>query len=244
VASVSVEEKSHPILRPTVFRMSYVDEGTVKWLVDSVHYLTEQVDQLKGNGHIGEAAVRDLVPLGSQIEHYQPALASSFNHGLGTSYSKVILGYVIDRVGGHLTPYERKAAQGQLQKFASNKDTDPLLGRLRESLKKRVEELFGFSGDSDKDLQFESLDQLAKFLIVVRKEFKSRKLRANQVVDALLLLVFGERVREVLEKPEKHLLCLSCGYRIREKDAILRVTIHRIDEAYVATMRDLLSRAG
>jgi len=259
------EKYSDPgALKPTVFKMAYVDQNEYQWLVASVHYLTEQVDQLKQNGHIGEAAVRDLVPLDAQIEGYQPALLSSFNRGLGTQHSRAILADAISRVcGPGLSQYDLKAAQYQLQRFVSGKDADPVLGRLREYLKKRVEQLFGFDGSSDKDLQFDNLNQLAYLLIVMQKELRTKKLKAGQFVDSLLIATFGDRIREIIEVPEKilicpsrrcrversyakdkqegYILCLSCGRRILEKEAVFKVRIHKIDGRYLATVKRLLA---
>jgi hypothetical protein len=184
---------------------------------------------------------------------------------MGTQHSKAILANAIDQVcGAGLSKYDRTRAQFELQKYTSGKDADPVLGRLREALKKRVEQLFGFDGNSDKDSQFDNLNQLAYLLITMQKELRTKKLKAGQLVDALLVAVFGQRVQETIETPEKvfvcpgrhcrtersfvkdreprFILCGSCGHKIRETEATFKIRVHKIDVRYVATVKRLLAR--
>ena len=242
--------------------MSYVDEGTVKWLVASVHYLHEQLEQLKNNGHAAEVGAESLVPQGFQIEHYSPTLLSSFNGGLGTQHTRALLADAINRVSdSKLSRYDRTAAMYLLQRYVSGKDTNLVLGRLREYLKKRMEEIFGFDGSSDKDQEFSDMNQLGYLVIKMQKELKTKKVQPSKIVDALLSVVYGWRVQDILESPEKilvcprckvdrsfvkdrkegHVLCLSCGHGLPEKEAVFKIRVHKIDRAYLMTVKRLLA---
>lgn len=225
----------------------------------------------KSKRTVSKRYVRDDPPasqdldLGIQIETHQPSMLSSFNGGLGTPTSQVLLSRVIQQVSkGKLSPYERKAAELQLRKYVSDKDQDALLGSLRQHLKDRMELLFGFNGNSDKDKQFGELNELARFLIHARRDLGRTKFRPKQLVDALLIKVFGEEAQRRIQQPEKHLicprcrkprsyavdkdpqfiLCLSCGNQVPQDKARFKVSVCRVDERYARTVDRLLSKAN
>jgi hypothetical protein len=207
----------------------------------------------------------DTLDLGIQIETHQPAMLSSFNGGLGTPTPRAQLYKVIQQVSkGKLTPYERRAAELQLRKYTSGKDANAILGNLRQHLKDQMELLYGYNGNSDKNQQFGQLNDLARFLIHARKDFGKRKFRPKQLVDALLVKVFGEEAERRIQRPEKHLicprcrkprsyavdkdprffLCLSCGRQVLQDKARFKVTVYRVDERYLRTVERLLPKAN
>jgi hypothetical protein len=204
----------------------------------------------------------DQVSKDVAISQYQPALASSFNGGLGTPSAWQVLQLAIRQVSeNNLSAYDRKAAQMELRQFVNDKDRDPFLRTLREQLKNRMEEIAGFDRNSDKDRQFGDLNELAVFLIKARSQLNKVKLNPRKLVDAFLVYVFKEKAKTVIERPEKHLqcprchktrsfcldkdprfyLCLgrSCGKRIPIQDARFKVTQHKIDGRYLRTIENL-----
>jgi ubiquitin len=201
----------------------------------------------------------EVVDKDFQIEHYQPTLASSFNGGLGTPTPRRMLQKVIQQIAGNLSAYERKVAEIQLRHFVSDKDVNKALGQLREHLSDRMEEIFGFDPSSDKDQQFADLNDLAKFLIRASKDLGQVKLKPRQLVDALLVKIYGQKAAQVIEATEKHLkcprcrkprsfvvdknpnfyLCMSCGKQVPLSNAKFKVTQHKVDGRYLRTVENL-----
>ena len=199
---------------------------------------------------------------GFQIGHYQPAMNSSFNNGLGAGTPRAQIQNVIQHIANSpLTPYEKKAEELKLRQFLSGKDDDKILGQLRQLLKETMEFLFGFNGDSDVDTQFGDLNELARFLMRARKYLGKTKFKPKQLVYATLIKTFGPEVEEKLTVPEKHMncprcrkprsfavdknpafyLCLSCGKQVPIDCAKFKVTVHRIDPRYLRTVENLLA---
>ena len=212
---------------------------------------------------VNEQTVR--VPLADQIEHYQPALASSFNHGYGCPTSREVLHNTIKTVTKSLTPYDTKAHEMRLRGIVSGKDTDKVLGKIREILSQRMEEIFGFDSQSDKDRQFADMNDAAVCLIQLRKKLDGKtRLKPRALVDAFLISVYGERAAKVIQAIEKHLkcptcrkprafavdknpnyyLCLSCGRQVPIDRAKFKVTLHRVDQRYLRTVQGLLEPFG
>jgi hypothetical protein len=235
------------ISRQTVWR---VIEEAKRHVVE--HQVTEPHDQIE----ISKAA---------QIDHYQPTLESSFNKGLGAGIPWSYVRKVVQEVSGkQLDPYERKAEEIQLRRIISQKDANPLVGKVRQLLKDYMEQLFGFDASSDKDTQFALLDQLARFLVRATVKFDGKvKLNPRRLIEATLIVAYKNtphqaKVEEFILKREPTLYCPRCKKRrsyVKDKDPNCFMCIcgrqisagearlsrpYRIDARYVATIEGLL----
>ena len=199
---------------------------------------------------------------GYQIDHYQPSMLSSFNHGLGTPSPRELIRRAIRAIASRqLSPYDLKAEENKLRQFVNDRDQNPMLGKMRQHLKERMVEIAGFDGGSDHDEQFGELNELARFLLRAEKELRGVKhFRPKQLVDALLMKVLGERARKVIQRIEKQLicprcreprsyvldrqpmfyLCVKCGKQVPIERARFRITTHDVDQRYIATVDRLL----
>ncbi len=221
------------------------------------------------------------VDLETQIEQYQPTLAFSFNGGVGTPSPESLLRYVVRAANGRTAPLSTEKAKNivshkqskkktaaykeyvdvlRLRPFVSGKDQDAKLNAILEHLTKRMRLMFGFDPTSDKDRQFADLNDLARILRQARVNLKGHRFNAKKIVDALLVVVYGDRAREVIERPEKRLrcprcrrerpyahdtnpsfiICVKCGKQILCEDARFNVSYSPVDPVYVATIRRLL----
>ena len=126
--------------------------------------------------------------LHTEIDHYNPCLASSFNRGLGTVTAPSVIDKAV-RENNEINDFiEFRKAKFQLLSFLSEKDLDPIANRFREALKNRVARL-GFDANSDNDVQFGQLNDMASVgLAVIRLVGeKARKLNLSKLVDAVIL---------------------------------------------------------
>lgn len=216
------------------------------------------------------------VDLASQLDHCQVVMASSFNHGYGPGTPVEALQNAIQTVAAdytlkgqvrqrfrELTPTQKMKREYQLRALVNGRDRDKVLGQLREHLKKQVEFVLGFHGSSDKDSMFGDLDALGKFILYARAQLDGERFKPKQLVDALLITVYGEKARTRIEQVEKHLvcprcqdersyvldkdpqfyLCCRCGRRVSVEKAKFKVRPYKVDLRYLATVQRLLANA-
>jgi hypothetical protein len=216
--------------------------------------------------HVSEPAGQLEVSQAAQIDHYQPTLESSFNRGLGAGVPWQYIRKTIQTITGReLDPYERKAEEIQLRKFISQKDENPVLGRVRQILKDHVEQIFGFDGSSDKDSQFGDLNDLARFLVRFTNRFEDKiRLNPRKLVQATLIVAYRNtphraKVEEFILKTEPTLYCPRCKARrsyVQDKDPKYFLCIcgkriptsrakpgrpRKMDGRYVATIERMLA---
>jgi len=233
---------------------------TWRIISEAKHYVSKH--NVSDSDRSNSSSNGPVISTGFQIGHYQPAMLSSFNGGLGAGTPQTEVQKVIQQIANSaLTPYEKKAEELKLRQFLSGKDGDKTLGQLRQILKEVMEFLFGFNGDSDADKQFGDLNELARFLMRARKYLGKTRFKPKQLVYATLSKTFGPEVEQKLTAPEKHLscprcrkprsfaidknpafyLCLSCGKQVPVDRAKFTVTVHRIDPRYLRTVEKLLA---
>ena len=198
-------------------------------------------------GLVIERIRANRIELAQQMESYQPALESSFGHGLGTPPSPAILRHVVQQVvrSKTLDQLEQKEKLTHTQKQKLTKERNKLSykrygdqiqlrqlttrlgdGRMNSMLKhltERMREIEGFDPESDNDNQFGELDKLGRFIRRARAEFKGSNVRFNGklFVDALLFVVYGKSAQAVLEAPSKRLLCPRCKRKRKSKSQLL-----------------------
>ena len=198
----------------------------------------------------------------TQVTRYQPSLQSSFGFGLGTPTPEKMLQYAVRCAASkHLSSYEIQGEAMKLRKYASGKDQDSKLNSVLQHLTKRMRQIHGFDPTSDKDSQFADLNDLGKFLRQVRILLQGYRFNAKKLVDALLVFLYGEKARSVVELPEKRLicprcrqerayaadkdpdyyLCMKCGKQVAREEATFKVTISKVDEVYLRTIERLVA---
>jgi ribosomal protein L37AE/L43A len=239
-------------------------------------------------GLIVERSRKNQVDYETQITQYQPALSSSFNFGLGSQVApesllrQIIRGVRFPPSRRSKTTLPRKTTNNKSRQKARdenyeeygdvlrlrvllssvNRDRDKAVNLMLGHLTKRMREIFGFDPSSDKDMQFADLDQLGRFLRQVRVSLKGYRFNTRKAVDALLFVIYGERARQVVERPEKRLqcprcrrergyvkdtnpeflLCAKCGKQIPASEARFKVSFTAIDPVYVRTIERLLPK--
>jgi ribosomal protein L37AE/L43A len=220
------------------------------------------------------------IALQTQIEQNQPALESSFGHGLGTPTPESLLRFVVKQatLGKPEPPALKRTKKGskhklqkskeyqeygrvlELRAHVNGKDVDRRLNVILEFLTRRTRQIFGFDPTSDHDAQFGDLNDLGRFLRKVRAELNGYRFSGKKTVDALLFVIYGEKAREIIERPEKHLqcprcrrerpyvndstpnyiLCMKCGKQIHIDQARFKVTYTPLDPVYLATIKRLM----
>jgi hypothetical protein len=83
------------------------------------------------------------------------------------------------------------------------------MNTILEHLSKRMREIVGFDPSSDKDSQFVTLDQLGRFM-KAEACLGPYRFSGSKLVDALLIHLFREDARRIIEEPIKHLRCPRC----------------------------------
>jgi hypothetical protein len=252
---------------PTTISKRYLHGKVGRWTVWKVvkTIRESQRKQSVSKPNVGARATSKRIDLGFQIEHYQPSLLSSFNHGLGTATPRQLLSRVIANVAGEkLSPYERKTAELKLRTLTSDKDGDHILGKLRQHLKERMELMFGFNSNSDKDSQFADLNDLGGFVVRARRKLVGTTFSPKKFIDALLVTVYGEDARKVIERSVKRLicprcrkprsfvldkdpqyyLCCQCGKQVPWDKAKFNVTQCKVNPKYLRTVERLLGITG
>ena len=191
--------------------------------------------------------------LNSEIDHYSPCLSSSFNFGQGSVTPQGVINKAIrenNKIGDFI---DFRKQRFTLLTLLNEKALDPVGNRFREQLKKRVMSL-GFDANSDNDLQFGELNDMAEVgLAVVRLAGKKAvKLKLPQLVDAAILyrrpdwkIKLEESDRQlrctrcrklrsfIKSKDSKSVTCLSCGLELPVEKARFRIPVRRIDPEYV-----------
>jgi len=192
--------------------------------------------------------------LSREIDCYQPALASSFNSGLGSITPPSVVNRVVRESNSEVRSFiDFRRARFDLLSVLNEKKLDPIGNRFRELLKKRVSSL-GFDSSSDNDVQFGQLNDMAEVgLAVVRLAGKKAvKLKLPQLVDAAILyrrpdwkIKLEESDRQlrctrcrklrsfIKSKDSKSVTCLSCGLELPVEKARFRIPVRRIDPEYV-----------
>jgi hypothetical protein len=190
-------------------------------------------------------------------------LFSSFNKGLGSAQPEPLICWIIKHAGNNhkISSYEVRGELFQLQKHISSKDDDAKLNKILQHLTRRIQEIKGFDPSSDKNSQFVTLDELGRFLSRARQYLHSHRFSPTKLVDALLIRVFGEDARLIIEAPVKHLkcprcreetayapdksnkfiLCVECGKAIPVEQAKFKVTYRPIEQKYHKTIERLLA---
>ena len=163
---------------------------TVWRVIKAEQEAKRKVSKRRVSDQDSESASHVRIDLGAQIDHYQPTLASSFNGGVGTRLNSWdVINLALRQVRG--TASLDKNEGYQLRNLLAGKNTNVEIGRIRQCLKERMEQLFGFNGQSDKDKQFGDLNDLAVFLLRARKQLPNFKLKATQLHTRNLGLIFG-----------------------------------------------------
>jgi len=190
--------------------------------------------------------------LSREIDCYQPALASSFNNGLGS----VTPPSIVNRAVQENKPadfIEFRKNRFALLSLLNEKKLDPIGNRFRESLKKRVMTL-GFDASSDNDLQFGELNDMAAVGLAVIRMIgaKAKTISLPKLVDATIIYRRPDWRRKLEEstrrlrcvrcrksrsfikgKEGKTVTCLSCGLEVPLEKARFRISVRRIDPEYV-----------
>ena len=191
--------------------------------------------------------------LSREINHYNPCLASSFNHGLGSVTPPGIIDKAVRESNQIKDFIEFRKAKFQLLAFLDEKNLDPIANRFRETLKRRVESL-GFDVNSDNDVQFGQLNDMANVGLAVIKLVgeKAPKLNLSKLVDAAILYRRPDWRRKLenttrefrcprCQKPRSFVeskdgndvTCLSCGLATSKQSAQFKIRAHKIDLEYV-----------
>jgi ribosomal protein S27E len=202
------------------------------------------------------------VDMETQVTGYQPTLASSFGFGLGTPTPEKTLQYAVKQASKKtLSSYEIHGETMKLRKYASGKDRDSRLNSVLQHLTKRMQQIHGFDPTSDKDSQFADLNELGKFLRQARIQLRGYRFNAKKLVDALLVSLYGEKARLIVELPEKRLvcprcrqerayavdkdpdyfLCVKCGKQVAREKAKFKVTCSTVDPIYLRTIERLVT---
>jgi len=190
--------------------------------------------------------------LSREIDCYQPALASSFNSGLGS----VTPPSIVNRAVQENKPadfIEFRKNRFALLSLLNEKKLDPIGNRFRESLKKRVMTL-GFDASSDNDIQFGQLNDMAAVGLAVIRMIgaKAKTINLSKLVDATIIYRRPDWKRRLEEstrrlrcgrckksrsfikgKEGKTVTCLSCGLEVPLEKARFRISVRRIDPEYI-----------
>ena len=191
--------------------------------------------------------------LNSEIDHYSPCLSSSFNFGQGSVTPQGVINKAIrenNKIGDFI---DFRKQRFTLLTLLNEKALDPVGNRFREQLKKRVMSL-GFDANSDNDLQFGELNDMAAVgLAVIRVVgMKAKTLNLSKLVDAAIIYRRPDWRRKLEEstrrlrcvrcrksrsfikgKEGRTVTCLSCGLEIPLEKARFRISVRRIDPEYV-----------
>lgn len=195
-------------------------------------------------GVVAETIPNFETDIGTQIKQNQPALQSSFNHGLGTPTTDKILNHIVGQVRDKpqrkssmrsrsktkrrsrsrklkkTEQYKKIGDVLKLRKFVSGRDSDSKINALLSHLSDRLKQMQGFDPTSDNDRQFGEIDRMGLFLRKTRKLLRGQKFNSRKLVDALLFILYGEKARAVVEQPNKHLACPRCrSYRNYANDS-------------------------
>ena len=213
-----------------------------------------------------EESNRSSRNLAQEIDHYQPAMASSFNSGLGTPISSQTLDKLVKGVSEAKDYLGVLKNRYQLKAFLDEKSLDPIANRFREFLKKRVQGIGFFDGASDNDKQFGLLNDLARLgLFVIREHERAcskKKLNLSKLVDAVICYRLPE-MRKKLQESERRLrcprcnderpflrsilkgqemiACLKCGLELRKDEASFRVTPKSVDVEYLSIIDQIVT---
>lgn len=199
--------------------------------------------------------------IGLEIEHYAPAMSSSFNKGLGSVTPQGIIQKAVNDNNQANDFIEFRQAKFKLLNFLSEKKLDPIGNRFREALKKRVS-ILGFDGSSDNDVQFGQLNDMAHAGLAVIKTTgeAASKLNLSKLVDAAILYRrpdWRSRLQDsnrqlrcprcrclcsfITSKNREAVICLSCGLETPKEKARFRIALRRIDPEYVDLVHSLLT---
>ena len=191
--------------------------------------------------------------LPSEIAHYSPSLASSFNRGLGSTTPPKVIDKVVKENNEINNFIAFRNAKFQLLSVLSEKNSNAVANRFREALKKRVSSL-GFDVNSDNDVQFGQLNDMANVgLAVIRiAAEKARKLNLSKLVDAAILYRRPdwkgrlENIRRTFQCPlclkprsfieskdHENVICVSCGSTTPSQSARFKISTRKIDLEYV-----------
>jgi len=198
--------------------------------------------------------------LSQEIDHYSPCLSSSFNAGRGSVTPQSVVNKTVrenNKIGDFIDFRKQKFA---LLTLLNEKALDPVGNRFREQLKKRVMSL-GFDANSDNDLQFGQLNDMATVgLAVIRMSgAKAKSLSLPKLVDATIIYRRPDWRRKLEEstrrlrcvrcrksrsfikgKEGKTVTCLSCGLEIPLEKARFRISVRRIDPEYVDLVHSIV----
>jgi len=165
-----------------------------------------QADELHVPKTLPKVNARDL---SEEIDHYQPAMRSSFSGGLGAGTPPSVVKQIVKKNNPGKASYELRREEWNLRPHISAKDLDPAKHRLREQVVKRMKKL-GYDGSSDIDASFGKLDEITGLGLTVLHNAKQNniKLQTPKLVDALIAYVLGEKAKQ-LESVEMTLLCPS-----------------------------------
>lgn len=188
-----------------------------------------------------------------EIEGYSPALASSFNHGLGSVTPLAITNRAVN-AGKQFKDYiEFRQAKFELTNLISEKKLNPIENRFRETLKKQVERL-GFDESSDNNIQFGQLNDMATAGLAALKMAGDQKKKLNiaKLVDAAILYRRPDWRKQLEEsrrqlrcsrcrklrsfikgKDNKTVICVTCGKEESREKARFRIALRKIDPEYV-----------
>jgi len=191
--------------------------------------------------------------LSQEIDHYQPSLASSFNRGLGSVTPPSVINKAVKENSEVKDFIAFRKQRFALLGLLNEKAWDPVSNKFREQLRKRVTRL-GFDADSDNDLQFGQLNDMASAGLAVIKMAgdQASDLNIQRLVDASILyrrpdwktkLAESKRqlrcrrcrhLRSFLKsKDSRSVTCLSCGLETPIKKARFRISTRRLDPEYV-----------
>jgi len=218
----------------------------------------KQASLTEGQSPDCQVNARDL---DQEIDHYSPCLASSFNSGQGTVTPKAIVDRTIKQNNDCSGFIQFRQAKFALLNLLNEKALDPVGNKFREQLKKRVARL-GFDANSDNDLQFGQLnDMAAAGLAVIRiASDQASKLNIQRLVDASILyrrpdwktkleesrrqLRCGRcrRLRSFIKsKDGRSVTCLSCGLETPVEKARFRISTRGLDPEYVDLVHSVVT---
>jgi len=191
--------------------------------------------------------------LSQEIDHYQPSLASSFNRGLGSVTPPSVINKAVKENSEVKDFIAFRKQRFALLGLLNEKAWDPVSNKFREQLRKRVTRL-GFDADSDNDLQFGQLNDMASAGLAVIKMAgdQASDLNIQRLVDASILYRRPDwktkleesrrqlrcrrcrRLRSFIKsKDGRSVTCLSCGLETPVEKARFRISTRGLDPEYV-----------
>lgn len=207
---------------------------------------------------VPKANTRDL---GEEIDHYQPALNSSFNKGLGTVTPPSMIHRAIKASNPPGDYIEFRKRKWDLLSRLSEMKLDPIANRFREIVKKRVTTL-GFDAGSDNDVQFGQFNDMASVGLAVIKMAgeQASKLNLSRLADAAIIYRrpdWRQRLQEsrsqlrcgrcrkvrsfIWSRNAQSVICLTCGREEPKEKARIRTVLRKIDPEYVDLIHSVVT---